>query len=224
MTNKKILVVSAHPDDETLGCGGTLLKKRAEGMELFWLILTNMSKHGGYTSKEIKRRQAEIEKVSELYGFRQIYKLDFTTGQLDHYPLQEIIVKVSEIIGKVRPAIIYLPNRRDSHSDHRVTFDCVLACTKSFRSPFISTIMMYETLSETEFAPALVENAFVPNAFCDITPYMEKKIKIMRIYKNELLEHPFPRSEKNIKALATFRGATINVEYAEAFMLLKDVF
>jgi LmbE family N-acetylglucosaminyl deacetylase len=83
---------------------------------------------------------------------------------------------------------------------------------------------MYEIPSETDFAPALSETAFVPNIFSDISPYMERKIEIMRVYKGEMKEHPFPRSEQNIRSLATVRGATANVEYAEAFMLLREVF
>ncbi|MHA1384775.1 MAG: PIG-L deacetylase family protein [Candidatus Helarchaeota archaeon] len=82
---------------------------------------------------------------------------------------------------------------------------------------------MYETISETELVPALQENAFVPNYFVNISSYIDKKIEIMKIFESELGEHPFPRSEKNIKALATFRGAQSGVEYAETFMILKDI-
>lgn len=82
---------------------------------------------------------------------------------------------------------------------------------------------MYETISETDFAPALQENAFVPNYFVDISPYIDEKIKIMEIFSSELKPHPFPRSEQNIRALATYRGAQCGVGYAESFMILKDI-
>ena len=81
---------------------------------------------------------------------------------------------------------------------------------------------MYECISETEFAPALPEKAFIPNCFIDVTDHMTEKLSLMRIYDSELGQHPFPRSERNIKALATFRGATCGVEYAEAFQILKS--
>ena len=82
---------------------------------------------------------------------------------------------------------------------------------------------MMEILSETEFAPSTKENSFVPNVFVDISDYITQKIEIMKIFQSELKEHPFPRSEKNLKALATFRGATCGCEYAESFMLLKEI-
>jgi LmbE family N-acetylglucosaminyl deacetylase len=82
---------------------------------------------------------------------------------------------------------------------------------------------MYECISETEFAPALPEKVFQPNYFVDITDFFEKKLEIMRIYKSEMGEHPFPRSEENIKALATFRGATAGVRFAESFQLVKYI-
>lgn len=224
MKNKKALVVSVHPDDETLGCGGTLLKARNDGLELYWLIITNILENEGYPADEVSLKQVEKDKVGELYGFKKVFNLNFPTLNLDKLFLKDIIVKISVVMKDVKPGMVYLPNRSDVHSDHRVSFDAMMACTKSFRYPYVEKVLMYETISETEFAPALAENAFVPNAFCDITPYIDKKIEIMRIYKGELKKHPFPRSEKNIRALATFRGATINVDYAEAFMILKDVF
>ena len=80
-----------------------------------------------------------------------------------------------------------------------------------------------ETLSETEFAPSTKEDSFVPNMFVDITDFIDRKIEIMKIYKGEFDDHPFPRSERNIRALATFRGATAGCEYAESFMMLKEI-
>ena len=112
-------------------------------------------------------------------------------------------------------------NRSDAHSDHRIVFSAVMACTKSFRYPSIREIFMYECLSETEFAPPLSENIFVANSFTDISDELDEKIEIMNLYESEMGEHPFPRSARNIEALATFRGASCGVEYAEAFQLLK---
>lgn len=82
---------------------------------------------------------------------------------------------------------------------------------------------MMETLSETEFSPSTKEDSFIPNVFVDISQYMDKKIKIMEHFKSELAPHPFPRSERNLRALATFRGATSGCEYAESFVLLKEI-
>ena len=98
-----------------------------------------------------------------------------------------------------------------------------MSATKTFNNPFLTKVLMYETISETEFAPPLQENAFMPNYFVNISEFIEKKIEIMKIFESELREHPFPRSEKNIRALATIRGAQCGVEYAESFMILKDI-
>jgi len=124
----------------------------------------------------------------------------------------------------VEPSIVYLPFKSDIHSDHRVAFEAAFSCTKSFRYPTIQKTLMMETISESEFSPSLKEDAFIPNYFVDITDYMDQKIKIISNYASELDSHPFPRSLKNVAALATFRGATAGCSYAESFMLLKGLF
>ena len=114
-------------------------------------------------------------------------------------------------------------NRSDAHSDHRVVFDAVMSCTKSFRYPYVKKVLMYECLSETEFAPILPERVFQPNYFVDISDFIGNKIEIMKIFESELGEHPFPRSIKNIESLAIYRGATVGVNFAEAFQLIKYI-
>lgn len=218
MTNK-VLVVAVHPDDETLGCGGTLLKHKANGDEIHWLICTTIDENHSY----YEAREKEIKQVQKLYSFDSIHNLRLKTMQIDEYNMSELIGKISNVINEVKPYIVYLPFKGDVHSDHRKIFEAAYSCTKSFRYPFIKQIYMMETLSETEFAPSTKEDSFIPNVFVDISLYMEKKIEIMKIFESEVGEHPFPRSEKNIKALGTIRGATANCEYAEAFMLLKEI-
>ena len=220
---KKVIVISAHPDDETLGAGGTLLKHKNDGDQIFWLIVTNISEGQGFSSDRVHSRQIEIDKVSAIFGFEQVFKLDYPTMTLSSSSLLTLVPKISEVFSKVQPEIIYTLNRSDAHSDHRVLFDAVMACTKSFRYPFIKRVLMYECISETEFAPALSEKAFLPNYFVEITEYMTIKLEIMEIFESELGEHPFPRSLENIKALATYRGASVGVKYAEAFQLIKFI-
>ena len=221
----KILVVAVHPDDETLGCGGTLLKHKAEGDEIYWLIVTTIGRgHDlGFSKEVIEKREYEIKRVAELYNFDGVYKLEFPTMRIDEISMSNLIKKISDIFLEVKPNVIYLPFKDDVHSDHRKVFEATFSCTKSFRYPFIEKVYMMETLSETEFAPSLKENSFVPNVFVDITQFLEKKIQIMKVFKSEIKEHPFPRSVENIKALAIFRGATAGVKYAESFMLLKEI-
>ncbi|UTJ07336.1 PIG-L deacetylase family protein [Arcobacter roscoffensis] len=215
----KVLIIAVHPDDETLGCGGTLLKHKVNGDEIHWLICTTIDKKHNYYEK----REKEIEEVSKLYDFDSVHNLRLKTMQVDEYSMTELVSKISEVINEIQPNIVYLPFKGDVHSDHRKIFEASYSCTKSFRYPFIKKIYMIETLSETEFAPSTKEDSFIPNSFVDISEFINKKIDIMKVFESEISEHPFPRSERNIKALATLRGATCGYEYAESFILLKEI-
>jgi len=219
----RVIVISAHPDDETLGAGGTLLKHISEGDDINWLIVTDVYEEHGFSKDRVISRQLEIEKVSKMYGFSNVFKLGHPTMKLNDTILHELVAQISIIFQSLKPEIIYVMNRSDAHSDHRIVFDSVMSCTKSFRHPYIKKVLMYECLSETEFAPILPEKMFQPNYYVDIADYFSTKIAIMKVYASELSDHPFPRSIRNIEALATFRGASVGVEYAEAFQLIKFI-
>lgn len=220
---KKVIIVSAHPDDETLGAGGTLLKHKANNDEIYWVIATNVFEDQGFSKERIASRQEEIEKVAASFGFKKVYKMDYPTMTLSSSSLLTLVPELSKIFMEVQPEIVYTLNRSDAHSDHRILFDAVAACTKSFRYPFIKQVLMYECLSETEFAPALPEKVFLPNYYVDVSDFFEAKLRIMQIFESELGQHPFPRSIDNIKAIAHFRGASVGVHYAEAFQLIKYI-
>ena len=219
----RVLIVAVHPDDETLGCGGTILKHKANGDAIHWLITTSIKKENGFAASVVEARRQEIKAVSSMYGFDGVYDLDFSTMQLDEIPFKKLISSISYVFEQVEPNIVYLPFKGDVHTDHQIAFKAVYSCTKTFRCPSIKKIMMMETLSETEFAPSTKEDSFIPNMFVDITDFIDRKIEIMKHYKNEIGQHPFPRSERNIRALATFRGATAGCEYAESFVILKEI-
>ncbi|WP_395947029.1 PIG-L deacetylase family protein [Caedibacter taeniospiralis] len=213
------MVIAVHPDDETLGCGGTLLKHKANGDEIHWLICTALDKNHSY----YEMREREIKVVSKVYDFDSVHDLQLKTMQVDEYSMSELISRISKVMNEVKPNIIYLPFKSDVHSDHRKIFEAAYSCSKSFRYPFVKKIYMMETLSETEFAPSTKEDSFIPNVFVDISDFFEKKVEIMKVFESEMAEHPFPRSEKNLRALATYRGATAGCDYAEAFMLIKEI-
>ena len=218
----KVLIVAVHPDDETLGCGGALLKHKANGDELIWLIATEMKASDGFSSEKILQRDKEITKVANEYGFNKVIKLGLSTMKVDLTPAHELISMIGEVFKKVEPEIVYLPFSKDAHSDHRVLFETAYACTKTFRYPSVNKVLMMETISETEFGNFHEDEQFTPNCFIDISEFIDKKIEIMKIYEGELKEHPFPRSCENIKALATFRGASAGFNAAESFMILKE--
>jgi len=219
---KRILFVSVHPDDETLGCGGTILKCKTDGHKVFWLNLTSGSlEHPyGFSQDSIDKRRQTILDVIDAYHFDGFENLEFPTQMLDSVEPRILIGGIKQVYDKIKPDTLFIPNRSDIHSDHRVAFDVLFAAAKNFRSPYIKETLMYETLSETEFAPALLEKAFIPNTFIDISEFMEDKIRIMKLYDTELMPDPLPRSIHAIKGLAAFRGSRIGVQYAEAFQLI----
>ncbi len=216
---RDILVVAVHPDDETLGCGGVILKHKADGDRIHWMICTNIDKGHKY----YKTREKEINIVGGMYEFDSVHNLEVDTMQVDRYSMSELVGKISKVMNEVRPNIVYLPFKGDIHSDHRKIFEASYSCTKSFRYPFIEKIYMMEVLSETEFSVSTQGDSFVPNVFVDISDYIDRKIEAMKIYESEIGDHPFPRSERNIRALATYRGAISGCDYAESFMLLKEI-
>lgn len=220
----KVLVVAVHADDETLGCGGTLLKHKAQGDEIYWLLLTGPTKDHpyGFSDEHIVERSNRVEQIAHAYQFDGLEYLGLPTQLMHSLDLREIIQKISEVIKRIQPNIVYTMFANDVHSDHRVAFDAVYSCTKSFRYPFIERIYMMETLSETEFALATPARTFLPNVYVDITEYIDRKLEIMQMYPKEVMEEPYPRSLSSIKALARVRGSRAGVMYAEAFQLLYE--
>ncbi len=208
----KVLSVAVHPDDETLGCGGTLLKHQFNGDEIYCIFMTN-------NSKDHKETQAAIE---DSYHFNKCFYLNCPVMGIEDISLNEIVPKLSGIINRIKPDVLYIPNRSDIHSDHRRVFEAMMVVTKSFRYPFIKKILMCEVLSSTESAPALPETIFIPNVYNDISDFLQKKLSIMKLYKNEYMPAPLPRSVVTIEALARYRGSRIGTEFAEAFMLLFE--
>ena len=217
----RIIIITPHPDDETLGCGGTILKYKSLGNEIYWLIVTKMDV-GLFGNNRIKKRENEIRKVEELYNFNQTFQLSYSAASLDVVPSSNLVADIGEVFKVIEPNIIFVPYRNDIHSDHRIVYDATMACTKWFRYPSVEKVLIYETLSETDFIMNTDANGFRPNVFINISDYLEKKIEIMSVYESELSPHPFPRSEESIRALATLRGASAGVNAAEAFMLVKE--
>lgn len=220
--NEKIVVVAVHPDDETLGCGGTLLRHKRDGDEIHWMILTRLPKDMGFTELDIQRREDEIERVSKNYNFDTTHKLDIDAGRVGMTPTADLVKMFSDHFHKIEPSIVYLPFFSDAHSDHRAAFRAAFSASKNFRHPYIKKILMMETQSETDFSIGVGNATFSPNYYVNITDFLNSKLKIAEIYKTEFKNHPFPRSVRGIKALATVRGATAGCEFAEAFQLIKE--
>ena len=217
----RTIVIAPHPDDETLGVGGTLLRKKAEGNSIGWLIVTSISTENGWNEEIVNRRKNEIHQVAKMYDFDKVYHLNFNPSLLDKLPLSTLIAAVSDVFQKFEPEEVFVPHPSDAHSDHRIIFDAAVACTKWFRYPSVKRILAYETLSETESSLRAGEG-FRPNVYMDIENYLSRKLQLMDIYTSELEEFPFPRSHEAINALAAFRGASSGFKAAEAFELLRE--
>lgn len=210
---EKVCVIAVHPDDETLGCGGTILKHLRKGDEVHCVFVTG----GNENQKSI------IQKVSDAYRLTSVVNFDFPELMLQDISLNQLIPQFSSLFFKIEPTILYIPNRSDMHSDHRAVYNAISACTKSFRYPFIKQILMCEVISETDFVLGLPEMMFIPNYYVDISETFEEKLRILELYQSELLPYPMTRNLNTMESLNRYRGSLINSEYAEAFMSIKTI-
>ncbi len=220
----KVLAVSAHPDDETLGCGGTLLKHRDAGDVIEWVIAT--AAHSPKWSDEIIGiKHREIEAVAKRYSVSEIHRLGFPSGRLDITPIEVLIERFAEAIENARPTVVYAVHPGDTHTDHHSVFTALTCVLKSFHMGRLGVqrLLCYETLSSSEAAPPFAHRAFLPTVFVDISQHIEEKIEVMKIFETESQPDPYPRGPEAIRALARFRGASVNIEYAEAFQLVREL-
>jgi len=219
----KVLAVSAHPDDETLGAGGTLLKHLADGDEVFWLIATAPDPND-WPSDLVRQCLAQVRDVAAAYGFTDVFELNQPAARLEQIAKRELIERFSSALESIRPDRVYTVGDTDAHSDHTITYETLMSALKPFRREFdVKGIYAYEVLSSTDAAFGWQRHTFAPNAFADITQHLERKLDIMELYENQLQPDPFPRSRESIRALARYRGATVAVQYAEAFHVVREL-
>ena len=217
----KTIVIAPHPDDEVLGPGGTLLRRKTEGATVAWLIVTTITTDTGWSEEKIRQRADEIKRVTSLFGFDSVFELNFPTTQLDRSSMGDLVTGISNVFKKFEPEEVFVPHSADVHTDHRLVYDAAASCTKWFRHPSVKRVLAYETLSETDFGLG-TNQGFRPNVFVNIEHYLDDKLRAMDIYASELGEFPFPRSHEAIQALATLRGASSGFKAAEAFELLRE--
>ena len=220
----RVLAISAHPDDETLGCGGTLLKHRDAGDCIFWVIATQPHEPG-WDPETIERKAAEVERVAEVYGVKELFRLGFPAARLDVVPLEELMTAIGDVMSGVAPDTVYVVHGGDVHTDHQAVFGASMSVLKPFRMDRlgVSRVLAYESLSSTDAAPPMRDRAFVPQVFSDISDHIDRKVEIMKMYETEVQCGTLPRTASAIRALARYRGATIGVECAEAFALMREI-
>jgi LmbE family N-acetylglucosaminyl deacetylase len=194
-----ILVLAPHPDDETLGAGGTLLAAAHAGRPIHWVIVTEISEELGFVPERIAARRSELARVAQAFGFASVHKLDLPTTRLDTLPRADIVGALAEVVATVAPDTVLLPHRGDAHSDHAVVFECGLAATKVFRHPSVRAVLTMEIPSETNFG---IPGTFVPRHYVDVTDFLESKLTIMSMFEGEMAPHPFPRSREALRYIA----------------------
>lgn len=218
----RILICSAHPDDETLGCGGAILLHGQADDEVIWMVATK-AWSPRWSDQVVTDKEAEIAAAASHYGFADIVRLGLPSSRLDELPFGDVLGPVGEAIARVEPDEIYCVHGGDVHGDHRVVADAVWRSLKPFRGGGnVRRILSYETLTSTDQVPA-PEASFRPNVYRDITSVIDGKVDAMALYRSELLDVPGGRNAESVRSLARVRGATAGFPYAEAFMLLRQL-
>ena len=214
---KRILIIAAHPDDEILGCGGTIAKLK-ETNDINVLFMTNgVSSRGGNKKDIIKRKKACLNLFKYLSLPTPAF-FNFPDNQMDKVPLLKIVKKIEKKIRYLKPETIITHYSHCLNIDHRMTFEAVITACRPINNLSVKKILSFEVQSSTDWALFKGKN-FQPNYFVDISNHIKKKIKLIKFYKDELRNYPHSRSIYSIKSLASIRGVSCGVKYAEAFYL-----
>jgi|TARA_B100000287_G_scaffold435312_1_gene503005 LmbE family N-acetylglucosaminyl deacetylase len=219
---KNIGAIFAHPDDEVLGCGGTIAKYSLEGHKVSILILaTGLTSRKNTNDLSIKALRDESIKSSKIMGANSITFENFPDNMMDTVPLLDVVKKIESFIKKKKIEIIFTHNHDDLNIDHSVVNKAVITACR----PIEKKINVYacEILSSSEWNFDS-DDTFKPNTFIDIGETIKKKIKAMECYKSEIRNFPHPRSIEGIKNLSKLRGSQSNLNYAEAFRLIISIF
>ena len=224
---KKILVIAAHPDDEILGCGGTVARMVKEGCKAYTLILGE-----GATARDeqrdIEKRKEGIEslkkqahKAGEIIGVEKTFFYDFPDNRFDSVELLDIVKVVEKIKDEIKPTLVFTHYEKDLNIDHCITFRAVMTATRPTTHEAVKEIYSFEVLSSTEWNYPL---SFSPDTFFDITETINEKVKAMEQYTSELREFPYPRSAQGIELNAKTWGMKTGLRYAEAFKCVRSIY
>lgn len=223
-----ILVIVAHPDDEVLGCGGTIARLTGEGHDVHVAILGE-----GITSRYDKREQADLgvlqelqdqsKRTSKLLGVSELCLYNLPDNRFDTVPLLDIIKIVEKLINRFRPQIVYTHHGSDLNIDHVIAQRAVMTATRPLENCPVKELYAFEVPSSTEWTFGQFQPSFLPNVFVDINATLDTKIQAMQIYESETRSFPHPRSPEALRAQAQMLGSVVGVECAEAFELIRSV-
>ena len=226
MKNKTILIVAAHPDDEVLGCFGTVARLIQEGYVAYTLILgegktsreknRDTSKH----SEEFKVLNKEIIEANQTIGIKKTFIYDFPDNRFDSVDLLDIVKVIDTMKQKINPNIIFTHYENDLNIDHKITYQAVITATRPMENESVKEIYSFEILSSTEWQYPI---SFSPDVFFDIKDTIELKLSAMKCYKSELCEYPHPRSLEGIELNAKYNGMRVGKNYVEAFKSVRAI-
>ncbi|MCK4264789.1 PIG-L family deacetylase [Candidatus Babeliales bacterium] len=225
---KKIGIIAAHPDDEILGCGGAVAKHVKNGDEVHVLIVAE-----GITARDTKRdveaRKDGLEflsncskRANEILGVSSLTMNNFPDNRMDSIERLDVIKLIEKFIKNISPEVIYTHFVNDVNIDHRRVHDSVIAACRQLPGSIVKRLLFFEIASSTEWRPPLGAT-FSPNWFVDVSDTLSTKLKALEAYNSEMRDFPHPRSLKALEYLSRWRGATIGVDAAEAFVLGRNV-
>ncbi len=215
-----ILVFAPHRDDEIIGVGGTILKRKASGDHVTVCIVT--AREGMDLPESTKVLHEEMKQAHAFCRIDNYIGFPFWANNLENVPRKELNKAFFDAVASSKPDEVYLPFWGDMQKDHQIVTEAAMVALREKYNHPVKRIYAYETLSETGINLPSVNYAFIPNVFEDITDYLENKKYALSFYKTQV--HPFPdlRSLETVEALAKFRGSTVNMKAAEAFMLIRE--
>ena len=223
-----ILVIAAHPDDEVLGCGGTMARLASEGAAVSILILANgltsRADFDGDKERELLRiHHGRARRAADLLGATEVAFAGFPDQKMDALPLLEITQAIEREVARLRPEIVFTQHGGDLNMDHVVAFRATMTATRPMAGNCVKKLYAYEIPSSTDWAFRQFSPAFSPNVFMDIEGSLEKKIAAMQIYESEVREFPHPRSPEALRASAQRWGSHVGLRAAEAFECIWEI-
>lgn len=224
-----MLVVAAHPDDEVLGCGGSIARHVSLGHEVQVLILAE-----GITSRDLSRdrliRTTELsalaqsaQKANALLGVSKLILEQFPDNRLDTVALLDLIHPIEAALSEFQPSLVYTHFNGDLNIDHRRIHDAVLTACRPTPGQSVKSILQFEIPSSTEWQSPNPSGSFSPSWHNDITAQLDKKLTALKAYESEMRPWPHARSLEAVSALAQWRGASVGVRAAEAFVLARHI-
>jgi LmbE family N-acetylglucosaminyl deacetylase len=224
----KYLFVAAHPDDEVLGCGGTIARLAKEGHDIFISILgegisSRYSTREEADPNEIDSLRQKSRKVAYLLGAKDTFFFNLPDNRFDTIPLLEVAKMIENVIDEVRPEVVYTQHGGDLNVDHVTVYRATLTATRPVPGQVIKRVLAYEAPSSTEWSFNRFQPEFKPSVFIDITDTFAIKMKALAIYDSEVRSFPHPRSEKALRHIAGRWGTVVGLQMAEAFELIRCV-